>query len=146
MSWKRISSRDARLNLEKTSYQKSIFWIKFSKCLFHLRWILNIDESLFSKNTKTLYSWSLKGSKQPIRNTFIKSSISIMSAISSFGKTYHALKSDTYKSYDFIQFMKTVIQDLNENSFERSKVGVLLDNWYPFIDRKNHETSWRNKE
>ena len=52
-----------------------------------------------------------------------------MSAISSYGKTSHVLKSDFYKSSDFIQFMKTVNQDLNENGFESRKAGVLLDNW-----------------
>ena len=129
MSWKRISSRDANLNLDQAPYRKSIFWIKFSKCLHHLKWILNVDESLFSRDTKILYSQFRKGSKQPIKNIFIKSSVTIMSAISSFGKTYNVLKTDSYKGSDFIQFMKDVIQDLNEIGYESNKIGVILDNW-----------------
>ena len=43
------------MNQKQVSYRKSIFWIRFSKCLAHSKWILNIDEFLFSKNTKTLF-------------------------------------------------------------------------------------------
>ena len=44
-----------------------------------------------------------------------------MSAISYFGKTYNVLKSNTIKGSDFIQFIKCIIQNLSEISYENNK-------------------------
>ena len=53
----------------------------------------------------------------------------MISAISSFCKTYNALETDSCIRSDFIQFMKEVIQDLNEIDYESNKMGVILENW-----------------
>ena len=129
MSWKRISSRWATLDFELNIHRKILFCFKFAKCIDHLDWIVNIDESLFSKNTRILYSWSTKGEKQPIKNINFANSVSIISAITSRGSSFNALKKGTWKSSDFKEFVKDIINKLNLWGYASNKIGIILDNW-----------------
>ena len=129
MSWKRISSRWATLDFELNIHRKILFCFKFAKCINHLDWIVNIDESLFSKNTRILYSWSTKGEKQPIKNINFANSVSIISAITSRGSSFNALKKGTWKSNDFKEFVKDIINKLNLWGYASNKIGIILDNW-----------------
>ena len=71
----------------------------------------------------------MKGEKQPIKNTTFAKSISIMSAIQSNRASFNALKKGTWKSSDFIEFMKDIIDKLMIWGYESCKIGVILDNW-----------------
>ena len=95
----------------------------------HLDWIVNIDESLFSKNTRILYSWSTKGEKQPIKSINFANSVSIISAITSRGSSFNALKKGTWKSSYFKEFVKDIINKLNLWGYASNKIRIILDNW-----------------
>ena len=128
-SWKRIPSRVSKWSFEILKYQKFLFWVKFSKWLSHLKWILNVDESTFSRNTKVLYSWGIKGVKHPLKNIEFSGSLSIISAISTAGKTYNLIKEGTIKAHDFIEYMKQLVNTIKESwDIKNEEIGLILDN------------------
>ena len=49
------------------------------------------------------------------------------------------MKTDSYKGSDFIQFIKDIIQDLNEICYESNKIGVILDIWYNHRSKVSRE-------
>ena len=52
-----------------------------------------------------------------------------MSAISSNGASFNALKKGTWKSGDFIEFVTNIFDKLILWGYESRKIGVILDNW-----------------
>ena len=82
LSLKRHLSQSITFCFDKNEHQKCLFWVKLAKWMPHLKLLLNVDESSFSKNTREAYSWSLKGSQQPIQSTRFFNSITIVKLFS----------------------------------------------------------------
>ena len=61
MSYKIGKSRPVDYDEVKLSLMKGLFSIKLSKAINNYELLINIDETMFSRTTKTLHSWSLKG-------------------------------------------------------------------------------------
>ena len=56
LSYKRIFSRPTKSNNLQTKMKKIIFWLEFANLIKRSHIIVNIDETLFSRSTKTNYS------------------------------------------------------------------------------------------
>ena len=64
MSYKIGKSRPIDYDEVKLSLMKGLFSIKLSKAINNYELLIKIDETMFSRTTKTLHSWSLKEKKQ----------------------------------------------------------------------------------
>ena len=91
LSWKRHPSQSITFCFDKNEHQKWLFWVKLAKWMPHLKLLLNVDESSFSKNTREAYSCSLKGSQQPIQSTRFSNSITIMSTVVTNGDNFNSI-------------------------------------------------------
>ena len=128
-SWKRIPSRVLKWDFELMKHQKLLFWIKFTKWLSHLKCILNTDESIFSRSTKVLYSWGMRGVKQPFKNIQFSGLLSIMSTISITGLSYNFIKEGTIKAHDFVEYINQMIEIMKSSwDIRNEEIGLILDN------------------
>ena len=100
-----------------------------AKRLKPFAWALNIDESSFSRLTKTDYTWLAKGYPGSIKNIIISGSLSLITAMSTTGCTYSAISSKTVNSYGFILVLKKLFKELKRREgIERGKALLILDN------------------
>ena len=60
LSFKKGKSRPFKLDFIKQNYTKSLFAVKIIKKLDKFSTLINIDETLFSRQTKITHSWLLK--------------------------------------------------------------------------------------
>ena len=61
MSYKRGKSRPVGFNKERQELLKCYFSISVIPILYQFEVLIIVDESSFSRSTKTMYSWSIKG-------------------------------------------------------------------------------------
>ena len=68
--------------------------------------LINIDETLFSRSTKSDYSWLEKRKECTVRNICFSNSVSVIAAIMSPGIIYAPASNDTVNGYLFKKFLK----------------------------------------
>ena len=84
--------------------------------------MLNTDESVFSRNIRTMYSRRNNGTMQPSKNNLFNGSISIMSTISISDKVFNAIKEGAIRSNDFIKYIRQIIKYMkNDMNIETGK-------------------------
>ena len=85
MSYRKALSRPWKPNSCTSQIFKVLFCIEFANNidLFHV--LVNIDEVLFSRSTKTNYTWMEKGSQNIWYNSSFTGSLSLIGAITSLG-------------------------------------------------------------
>ena len=68
LSIKLGKSRPVNYNENRTALMKRLFSIKISKTIENFDVLINIDQSMFSRSTKTSYSWLAKGEDSNLMN------------------------------------------------------------------------------
>ena len=98
MSFKKASSRPIQIDTLRIHRLKALYSIVLAKQLDSWEWIVNIDESSFSRLTKQNYTWLLKGIPGSTKNIQFSGSINLISAISTTGVSYTAIAKQTTDS------------------------------------------------
>ena len=129
MSFKRASSRPSSLDMQRQHRLKMLFALIITKRFERCSCILNIDESSFSRLTKTDYTWLKRGVSGTVKNIKYSGSLSLVTAISTTGHSYSAATHKTIDSDMFIIILKKLISDVVVvEHVERSKILLMLDN------------------
>ena len=140
MSYKLGKSRPVYHNETNTFLMKCIFSIKLSKTMNNFDALINIDETMFSRLTKTSRSWSQKGREMNLMNICFSNSTSLITAITTFGDVFTANINGSVTSEVFIQYLKEL------ECFLIRKIGVLLSNWLLIMDNASIHRSSKMKE
>ena len=98
----------------KQSHIKCLFAVKLVKAMNDFSILINIDETLFSRTTRPIYSWLERGKEWSIGNIWCTNSTSLITSITSTGSIYASSISDSAKGstiFDYFQGLKEFIQD-----------------------------------
>ena len=76
LSFKRVKSRPANINIQKINKIRSLFAIKLTKEISTDTLLINIDEHSINRDVKTNYSWGYKGETIEAKNSLFYGSIS----------------------------------------------------------------------
>ena len=125
MSFKKASSRPTQIDTLRIHRLKVLYSIILSKQLNSWKWIVNVDESSFSRLTKKDYTWLLKGIPGSVKNVQFSGSINLISAISTTGASYSAIAKQTTDSECFCVFISKLFAEI-EKSEGIDKAGTLL--------------------
>ena len=116
--------------MKKINSVRNLFEIKFSKVITDDTLVMNIDEASISRNTKTNYSWGLKGKDIEVWNFYFIDSVNIIAAIWSNGAWISMILNLTIFSTNFTWFLRIICKWLKSyNCFKYRQVIILLDNW-----------------
>ena len=129
LSYKKGKSRPFKLDPVKQCYIKSLFGIRIIRKLNKFSTLINIDETLFSRATKSTHSWLLKGIEWSVNNIWYTNSWSLITAITSTGSVYGAIYSNSVDAKIFVKFLKELkcfIQ--NKAKKDMRDCLILLDN------------------
>ena len=88
ISFIKASSRLIQIDTLRIHWLKVLYSIILSKQLDIWKWIVNVDESSFSRLTKKDYTWLLKGITGSVKKVHLSGSINLISAISTTGASY----------------------------------------------------------
>ena len=128
-SFKRASSRPFSLNMQRQHRLKMLFKLIIAKRLKGCSCILNIDESSFSRLTKTDYTWLKRGISGTVKNIKYCGSLSLVTAISTTGYSYSTATHNTINSDMFIIVLKKLINCVVDvEHIELSRILLILDN------------------
>ena len=89
---------------------------------------MNIDETMFSRSTKTTKSWSLKGKESKQMNIWFSNSASLITTITSLGDVFAADTSGIVHNKLIIQFLEERERFMIEN------FGISIDQWLFIVD------------
>ena len=129
MSFKRSSFRPFSLNMQRQHRLKMLFALIIAKRLNGCSCILNIDESSFSRLTKTDYTWLKKGISGTVKIIKYSGSLSLFTAISTTGYIYSTATHNTINSDMFIiALIKLINCVVDVEHIELSKILLILDN------------------
>ena len=129
LSFKKGSSRPVTLNTERLKLLKSLFWVKLSQKLPEIKMLINVDESSFGKDTTKNYSWLKTGKDCSIKNIKFKSSVNVISSMTTSGLSFNMFKYAATTANDLWIFLKFVFDYIKENEgLNPEQIGIILDN------------------
>ena len=85
MSYKRVNSRPKQFDFESLSAARTLYWTQFLWDLSQDTLMINIDETIFNRNWKINYSWSLRGLAKEWQNEFVLNSMNMIFGLCSNG-------------------------------------------------------------
>ena len=142
----KVSSRPAIIDFSKIKATRMLFSSIFSKQLTPESLIVNIDEWVLNRNTKTVYSWSQKGVEPEIQNTLINGSVSVILAVFSNGWFYCTIMNHTINGRIFETFWNNLIDWCRtEENIKSKELIAIIDNW-PSHRKKTTWSSMRRKD
>ena len=140
LSFKLGKSRPVNYNESTTLMMKILFSIKASRILHSYDALINIDETIFSRSTKTTRSWSLKGKEANLMNLWFSNSTSLITSITTLGDVFAANICGSITSERFVEYLEQL------SNFLLAKTGVLLKNWLVIVDNASiHRASYVKK-
>ena len=129
MSFKKASSRPIQIDVKIIQRLKALFSIMLTKQLDKIEWVVNLDESSFSRLTKQNYTWLLKGVPGSVKNIQFSWSINLITAISTTGASYSSMANKTTDSDWFIAFFHKLFKEIEiKEGIDRRMVLLILDN------------------
>ena len=129
MSYKIGKSRPMLFDTERNMLIKWYFTVRIAHIIEGIDLIVNIDEASFSRSLKRNRSWLKRGVEDVITNIKYSGSLSLISAITSSGSSFHATVSGWINSSLFMKFMVELTNFLKRHhGDELEKVLILLDN------------------
>ena len=140
MSYKLGKSRLVNYNEVNAAQMKVLFSIKISKIINDYDALINVDESTFSRLTKTTRSWSEIGKETKLANIWFSNSMSLITGITTFGDVFSVGINGSITSQIFIEYLN------NLDSFLQRKVGVFLSNCLIIMDNASVHRSKKMKE
>ena len=109
LSFKKGTSRPSHIKQRRLSIIKWLFSVRLTKRIASNSLLINIDESIFSRNTKRHYSWFRIGENCSINNTKFSNSISVIAGICSNGTAYCWFVDETITSKLFLEYLRRMI-------------------------------------
>ena len=106
LSYKKGKSRPFKLDPVKQCYIKSLFGVRIIRKLNEFSTLINIDETLLSRATKSTHSWLIKGIEWSVNNIWYTNSWSLITTITSTGSVYAAIYSNSVDAKIFVKFLK----------------------------------------
>ena len=129
MSFKKAPSRPIQIDTLRIHRLKVLYSIILAKQLDSWEWIVNIDESSFSRLTKQNYTWLLKGIPGSTKNIQFSGSINLISAISTTGVSYSAIAKQTTDPEWFCVFLSKLFAEIKKcEGIDKAMVLLILDN------------------
>ena len=90
---------------------------------------MNIDEATIERLKKENYSWLIKGPSGSIKNISFSGSLNIISAISSTGASYSAIKTGSTNAAIFICYLKKLLNSVKKlEGIPSTRILLILDN------------------
>ena len=130
LTFKKCLTRPNNVDLSRVKVLRSMFWVDFWGLLKYKTLILNIDEWIISRSTKSNYSWSIKGGNKEVKNSPFNGSLSIILAILSNWNWFLLVTDVTIDSSIFCHFMKKLeYWVFNSSIFGYEKALWIMDNW-----------------
>ena len=140
MSYKLGKSRLVNYNEVKAALMKVLFSIKISKIINDYEALINVDDSTFSRLTKTIRSWSEIGKETKLANIWFSNSMLLITGITTFGDVFFVGINGSITSQIFIEYLN------NLDSFPQRKVGVFLSNCLIIMNNASVHRSKEMKE
>ena len=129
LSYKRINSRPCYIDEDRLQLTRILFSMSLSNTIDHETLLINIDETMITKETKSNYSWAPKGINSEILNIKFENSLNIILAICSNGSWFEMLSNNTLTADRFIIFLRNLKAFLKDNNnFEFKKILIIVDN------------------
>ena len=129
MSFKRVSSRQIKVDFQRIRKLKMLFAVIWWQKLGEIRCIVNIDESTFSRATRNNYTWWRRGSPGITKNDVLTGSLNLISEILTTGSSYSAIVKGTTVSQTFIDYMEELIHYIETiDKIQMEDVLWILDN------------------
>ena len=120
--------RPLKVASSKHIITKGLFWTNYLNFLKDYTFILNIDESSFSRYITRNYSWFPTGSRGPVLNATAKGKWNLVMGVFPNGSWICFLKNDTMSSYEFaVVFFISKLLKLN-SEYSKKTLTILLDN------------------
>ena len=121
--------RPLKVASSKHIMTKGSFWTNYLNFLKDNTFILNIDESSFSRHITRNYSWLPTGSGGPVLNATAKGKWNLVMGVFPNGSWICFLKNDTMSSYEFAVVLFLISKLLKLNSeYSKKTLTILLDN------------------
>ena len=90
---------------------------------------MNIDEATVGRQTKENYSWLIRGAPGSIKNISFSGSMNIISAISSTGASYSAIKTGATNAAIFVCYLKKLLNSVvNLEGIPITRILLIFDN------------------
>ena len=106
-----------------------MFWIQLLTAMKTSEYLINIDETSFTRLMKNEYSWIRIGENETINNIWFSSSMSMISAITSEGSTISWWVNGSINSDIFSKFIRNLKEFvMKKMKLQRDKVLLILDN------------------
>ena len=129
LSYKRINSRSCFINVRRLKLARMLFSIRLLSTIYQSILLINIDETLITKDTKSNYSWTPIGQNSEAWNSRFKSSLNLVLAVFLNGSWIEMLSNNTLTTDRFIVFLIILKKFLEENNyFEFKRIIIMLDN------------------
>ena len=125
----KFTQKPANIDFQQLQMLRVLFWIKLAKCICTDDILVNVDESIFSRNTTLNYSWSKRGQEAEFRSTRFWESISMIAAVFSTGQYFIHLRVGSVDSGSFVEFLDDLRKYIKADRwFKHKSISILLDN------------------
>ena len=129
MSYRKASSRPWKSNSCTNQIFKVLFCIDFANNIDPFDVLVNIDEVLFLRSTKTNYTWMEKGNQNICYNSSFTGSLSLIGAITSLGDWFFSSLNSRNNSEIFISFMNDLMKWLTiDLKIDSRRIILIMDN------------------
>ena len=129
LSYKRCSSHSSQIDIARLKAQRKIYVMEFSNIVDNTKFLVNIDEVIFSKSTKINYSWIRKGRSKFWNNISFSGSLSLIWAITSNGDWFASNLITTHNSKTFVEYISQLMKWLTEDlKIAENRIVMILDN------------------
>ena len=121
--------RPLKVASSKHIMTKGLFWTNYLNFIKDNTFILNIDESSFSRHITRNYSWLPTGSGGPVLNATAKGKWNLVMGVFPNGSWICFLKNDAMSSYEFAVILFLISKLLKLNSeYSKITLTILFDN------------------
>ena len=135
LRFKKGKSRPSCMNKDKNALIKSIFVARVAKEIKRFPLLINIDETLFSRFTKSDYFWLEKGKEWIVMSVRFSNSVSVIAVITSAGTVFAAASNGTVTGNLFKEFLKKL------KDFIQLDMGIKLEEWLILFDNSSTHQS-----
>ena len=127
-SYKKGNLRPLNLDMIRVELLRRLFWVRIAKSISGIKMLVNIDESSVTKGTTKNYSWMKTGRSCSITNVKFRSSINMITAITTNGLAINMLKFWSTTAEILKVLLDYMLSYLIAEGMEPQDIGIILDN------------------
>ena len=128
LSYKKGNPSPLNLDMIRVELLRRLFWVRIAKSISGIEILVNIDESSVTKGTIKNYSWLKTWRSCTITNVKFKSSINMITAITTNGLAINMLQFWSTTAEIFKVFLDYMLSYLIAEGVEPQDIGIILDN------------------